>query len=61
MSVPGATLEQNTEIADVLMAELNKGIPLDDVLHAAKIMKDELTSKVAAVAAQVKGGGGADA
>ena len=43
------------------MAELNKGIPLDDVLHAAKIMKDELTSKVAAVAAQGKGGGGADA
>lgn len=50
----GASLEQNTEVAEVLKDELNKGIKLDDVLHAAKTMKDELASKLCGVAGQSK-------
>ncbi len=53
VAVPGASLEQNQEIAEVLKDELNAGVKLDDVLHAAKTMKQELVSKL-------KGVGGKD-
>lgn len=47
VAVSGASLEQNKEVAEALKDELNRGVKLDDVLHAAKIMKQELASKVA--------------
>jgi len=48
VAVNGATMKQNEEIAEVLKDELNKGVKLDDVLHAAKVMKETLASKLAA-------------
>lgn len=41
-------MKQNEEIAEALKDELNKGVKLDDVLHAAKVMKETLASKLAA-------------